>query len=106
MGVPLTRSIQIGLRGNTEALLDPNVVVKITDVTSDFRNALEALKQGNSDQAETLLWPDGRIERLMEVPNPIRENLGMAHNIAEKIECDCCSSHGVQIGSADMYQNV
>lgn len=80
---PLTRSIQIGLRGKAvKTLLDPNVVLRITDVTADFCKALSALKEGNVDQARRSLWPDGQTERPLEIPKPIRENLSMT----------CCES--------------
>lgn len=71
------RSIQIGLRGKAvEMLLDPEAVVRITDVTEDFRGALEALRLGDLDRARALLWPSGG-EEVMEVSTDIREVLGM-----------------------------
>jgi hypothetical protein len=84
--VPSVRSIQIGLRGPAvKALLDPSVVVRITDVTPDFRNALEALQSGDLELAQTKLFPDVRNESLMEPPEPaIRENLGMKSVIGDR----------------------
>merc|ERR1712232_710069 len=76
--VPSVRSIQIGLRGSAaKALLDPSVVVRITDVTQDFRNALEALQSGDLEIAQSMLFPDGRTESLMDPSEEVRESLGM-----------------------------
>jgi hypothetical protein len=80
--LPLKRSIQIGLRGNVaKALLDPGVVLGITDVTEDFRAALKALQRNDIHAATTLLWPcsssSNQTERLLEVSEQIRERLGM-----------------------------
>ncbi|CAB9531666.1 expressed unknown protein [Seminavis robusta] len=72
------RSIQIGLRGaGVEALLDPKLVLKITDVTQDFRNALAALQAGDLEMAKDALWPTHEKEQLMEVPQYLRQLLRM-----------------------------
>lgn len=72
------RSIQIGLRGTSvEALLDPELVVKITDVTPDFRNALSALQNGNVEEANSALWPDGITEENVHLPLEVMKVLGM-----------------------------
>mmetsp|Transcript_16942 Transcript_16942/g.48957 ORF Transcript_16942/g.48957 Transcript_16942/m.48957 type:complete len:165 (+) Transcript_16942:351-845(+) len=73
------RSIQIGLRGSAveDFLLDPNAVRRIADVTDDFRRALEDLKRGDSNRAEEILLPGEERVEVLEVPDHIREVLGM-----------------------------
>jgi len=83
--VPAVRSIQIGLRGDAvKALLDPSVVMRITDVTEDFRNALAALRSGDLTTAQRMLFPDGREESLMDPPHAhaVCERLGMEKTVA------------------------
>jgi hypothetical protein len=60
------RSIQIGLRGTAVGvLLDPTFVLQVSDVTQDFRNALEALQRLDLQEAEAALLPsNGRTESL------------------------------------------
>merc|ERR1712113_307661 len=67
--LPDVRSIQIGLRGKgVQALLDPCFVLKITDVTQDFRNALSILEQCSkiSSSGEGAGQQDEQIARLEE----------------------------------------
>jgi len=72
------RSIQIGLRPPAnECLLDKSVVKCITDVTQDFRNALNCLQQGRVEEAATFLWPDGQEETIVTVPSAIETRLEM-----------------------------
>lgn len=73
------RSIQIGLRPPAnECLLDPAFVTRITDVTQDFRSALNAIEEGRSmEEVEALLWPNEQTERAMTVPPHVEANLGM-----------------------------
>jgi len=79
--IPSVKSIQIGLRGSAvDALLDPEVVLRIRDVTQDFTNALKALQEEEEEDAETanaLLWPEEK-EQEMYVPLTIQEHLGMS----------------------------
>merc|ERR1712129_681374 len=75
------RSIQIGLKGHAvaeESYLNPEFVLQITDVTSAFRQAHQALTSSPPDvQAATaLLWP-GRREEPMFVPYRLRDVLSM-----------------------------
>jgi len=73
------RSIQIGLRGaSVEALLDPEFVLKITDVTESFRRAHQALTASPPDveTATAELWPE-RQEVAMLVPLELRKVLAM-----------------------------
>eukprot|EP00929_Paragymnodinium_shiwhaense_P042337 TRINITY_DN21923_c0_g1_i1.p1 TRINITY_DN21923_c0_g1~~TRINITY_DN21923_c0_g1_i1.p1 ORF type:complete len:302 (-),score=25.93 TRINITY_DN21923_c0_g1_i1:311-1216(-) len=72
------RSLQIGLRGEAvEMLLDPTVVVRISDMTSRFRDAVALLRAGATDEdAAAALWRDG-AETLMDVPDPLRQVLQM-----------------------------
>ena len=81
------RSIQIGLRGTSvEALLDPELVLKITDVTPDFRNALSALQNGNVEEANSALWPDGITEETVHLPLKLMKVLGMPSKETDEIE--------------------
>lgn len=76
------RSIQIGLRGaGSQMLGDPDFVLRITDVTEDFRKAHAALSAETPDlaAAEAALWPEQKEER-MEVPPELREVLKMDAN--------------------------
>ena len=74
---PNVRSIQIGLRGKAvQMLLDPNFVLKITDVTPQFRSAAAALKAGDTRTAAEALWPRAQ-ERLMSVPAALAKVLKM-----------------------------
>jgi len=74
----LVRSIQIGLRGAAvEALLDDNMVRQITDVTQDFRETLKALQNEDVRQATEAMWPEGQLERVMNVPDDLRNILQM-----------------------------
>lgn len=77
--IPSVKSIQIGLRGSAvEALLDPEVVLRISDVTQDFTSALKALQEhDNVETANALLWPEEKEEE-MEVPLTIQEHLGIS----------------------------
>mmetsp|Transcript_38146 Transcript_38146/g.56025 ORF Transcript_38146/g.56025 Transcript_38146/m.56025 type:complete len:259 (-) Transcript_38146:41-817(-) len=78
--VPSMRSIQIGLRNSAvDLLLDEKFVLRITDVTQDFRNALKALKAGDMEAAESCLFPDCNLgkECVMDVPCEIRKILCM-----------------------------
>mmetsp|Transcript_49435 Transcript_49435/g.92694 ORF Transcript_49435/g.92694 Transcript_49435/m.92694 type:complete len:273 (-) Transcript_49435:58-876(-) len=73
------RSIQIGLRGKAvEMLLDPSFVLRITDVTSDFQRAHEALSASPPDNAAAVaaLWPERQEERVL-VPLELRKLLHM-----------------------------
>ena len=71
--MPGIRSIQIRLRyPANECLLDPKMVVRITDVTQDFRAALKAIQEGRSlNEVESLLWPGGQVEKVLSVPHHI-----------------------------------
>lgn len=73
------RSIQIGLKPPANhCLLDPETVIRITDVTRDFQSALVAMKQGQDiDQVKALLWPDEQAERVLIVPAAVEKNLRM-----------------------------
>ena len=72
------RSIQIGLRGSAvEALLDPNFVLRITDVTQHFREAFEAIQQCNLEQAAEALWPGNEKESKMEISDALQRVLKM-----------------------------
>lgn len=78
-GVQQMRSIQIGLRGKgVECLLDPDFVLRITDVTEDFRRAHAALTASppNTAAAAAALWPDRQEERML-VPAELRDLLQM-----------------------------
>eukprot|EP00326_Haptolina_ericina_P033497 CAMPEP_0181251608 /NCGR_PEP_ID=MMETSP1096-20121128/46981_1 /TAXON_ID=156174 ORGANISM="Chrysochromulina ericina, Strain CCMP281" /NCGR_SAMPLE_ID=MMETSP1096 /ASSEMBLY_ACC=CAM_ASM_000453 /LENGTH=331 /DNA_ID=CAMNT_0023349229 /DNA_START=6 /DNA_END=1001 /DNA_ORIENTATION=- len=76
------RSIQIGLRGDAVLmLLDPSFVVRITDVTSHFRQAAALLGAGDVDGAAEALWPSP--ERPMVVPAGLRDALDMAKQAAD-----------------------
>lgn len=78
-GLSNVRSIQIGLRGPAVTkLLDPAFVLRISDVTSDFREAAAALSANEIDAARAALWRHG-TERVMEVDAVLREVLGMDH---------------------------
>mmetsp|Transcript_25788 Transcript_25788/g.29485 ORF Transcript_25788/g.29485 Transcript_25788/m.29485 type:complete len:259 (+) Transcript_25788:38-814(+) len=80
--VPSLRSIQIGLRGSAveEILLDTNSIVKITDVTEDFRDALIAIKDGDEEKAKLILWHEEEDrEKVMEMPDPIVNILGITN---------------------------
>lgn len=84
--MPRVRSIQIGLRGQAvQILLDPKFVRRITDVTSMFVKAAEALEASppDLDAAAVSLWPD-RVEEEMAVPHELRVVLGM--------DCDSSSA--------------
>ena len=71
------RSIQIGLRGHWVAmLLDPSFVIRISDVTQDFRQAAILLRANDKDAAAETLWRNGP-ERPMKIPEEIRVVLGM-----------------------------
>eukprot|EP00977_Amphora_coffeiformis_P027404 scaffold34609_cov146-Amphora_coffeaeformis.AAC.11 len=76
---PDVRSIQIGLRPPAnECLLDAQVVKGITDVTQDFRHAVQALVVGRVEDAAALLWPDeNQQETLLDIPSRIQEHLNM-----------------------------
>lgn len=79
------RSIQIGLKGAAiarETFLDPEFVLRITDVTASFKQAHQALTASPPDiQAATAaLWPERRPpqqEEHMLVPHRLREALHM-----------------------------
>lgn len=73
------RSIQIGLRDTgSMKLLDPEFVLRITDVTLAFAKAHEHLSASppDVDAACAALWPDRREERML-VPFELRERLQM-----------------------------
>mmetsp|Transcript_46700 Transcript_46700/g.111065 ORF Transcript_46700/g.111065 Transcript_46700/m.111065 type:complete len:269 (+) Transcript_46700:47-853(+) len=79
-GITSMRSIQIGLRGDAvQALLDPEVVTSITDVTESFRTAGQALQATPPDleAAAAALWPEGMDESELEIPAALREVLQM-----------------------------
>ena len=82
----MARSIQIGLRPPANhCLLDPETVMRITDVTQDFRSALVAMEQGKDlNQVKALLWPGEQAERVLTVPAVIEENLRMTR--PQKVE--------------------
>eukprot|EP00440_Ansanella_granifera_P021127 gb/GFBE01022940.1/.p1 GENE.gb/GFBE01022940.1/~~gb/GFBE01022940.1/.p1 ORF type:complete len:244 (+),score=54.22 gb/GFBE01022940.1/:1-732(+) len=72
------RSIQIGLRGKAvETLLDPSFLIKITDVTEDFRAAYRALTASppNLDAARAALWPCPEAQ--LPVPGELKRVLQM-----------------------------
>jgi len=87
--LPDVRSIQIGLRGDAvQALLDPTCVLKISDVTEDFRNAVSILQAGECDAssetgdnllvtARNALWPKGECENVMKCSGELSEILEM-----------------------------
>mmetsp|Transcript_2583 Transcript_2583/g.4024 ORF Transcript_2583/g.4024 Transcript_2583/m.4024 type:complete len:284 (-) Transcript_2583:1992-2843(-) len=90
--LPDVRSIQIGLRGDgVQALLDPTFVLKISDVTEDFRNAVSVLLAGECDgssetgdqeshllvAARNALWPKGECETVMKCSDELSEILEM-----------------------------
>merc|ERR1712139_41386 len=75
------RSIQIGLRGGEiadETFLDPEFVLRITDVTESFKQAHRLLTATPPDVrgAAEALWPDQQ-ECHMLVPLRLREVLNM-----------------------------
>lgn len=71
------KSIQIGLRGNAvQELLDPEVVLRISDVTDRFREAHTMLDEGNVRAAAAALWPTD-VETAIEVPGELRSVLSM-----------------------------
>merc|ERR1712032_70764 len=75
------RSIQIGLRGGQvakETPLNPEFVLKITDVTTSFIQAYQDLTASppNIQAATAALWPD-RQEEHMIVPHKLRDVLHM-----------------------------
>jgi hypothetical protein len=74
------RSIQIGLRNDAvKLLMDPAVVLKITDVTDRFAACGAALAAGDGELAALSLWPDTRsAERpLADVPKTVQATLKM-----------------------------
>jgi len=82
--VRFMRSIQIGIKGRAVAertFLDPEFVLKISDVTESFRRAHAALTASPPDvgAAAALLWP-GQQERRMLVPLKLREVLNMHYD--------------------------
>ena len=55
--LPGMRSIQIGLRGSAvEMLLDPNFVLKISDVTEDFQAFTQHVKMPRTGFKEDSQW--------------------------------------------------
>mmetsp|Transcript_31589 Transcript_31589/g.80433 ORF Transcript_31589/g.80433 Transcript_31589/m.80433 type:complete len:297 (-) Transcript_31589:54-944(-) len=75
--MPAVRSIQIGLKGLAAAtLLDPTFVLRISDVTEEFRSAAALLRAGDVPAAEAALWP-GAKERAVAVPADVRRILDM-----------------------------
>lgn len=81
--LPDVRSIQIGLRGEAvQQLLDPAFVLRISDVTSDFREAAVRLAAGDSRGAAEALWPE-QPERPVAVPAALRQVLAMDLSAAE-----------------------
>lgn len=80
---PGIRSIQIGLRGAAvQLLLSPEFVVRISDVTTDFRAAADALADGDVDRATKSLWRHRRESRV-DVPPELRVALRMDDTEAE-----------------------
>ena len=76
-GTTSVRSIQIGLRGDgVQALLDPAFVLRISDVTSSFRQAGALLAAGDESGARAALWPE-TPEAPMVVPVDLRAVLKM-----------------------------
>mmetsp|Transcript_56365 Transcript_56365/g.119951 ORF Transcript_56365/g.119951 Transcript_56365/m.119951 type:complete len:237 (-) Transcript_56365:308-1018(-) len=76
-GVRAVRSIQIGLRkSSVEVLLDPAFVLQITDVTAQFRQAVQSLERGDLEAAREALFSAGE-ERPLEVSDELREILRM-----------------------------
>jgi len=77
-GLTNVRSIQIGLRGPSVAmLLDPTFVLRIRDVTCNFREAAAALTSAKDVHgASTALWRH-RVERPMQLPPALRQILCM-----------------------------
>ena len=76
-GTTNVRSIQIGLRGDAvQALLDPAFVLRISDVTSSFRQASALLAAGDESGARAALWPE-TPEAPMVVPVDLRAVLKM-----------------------------
>eukprot|EP01046_Picozoa_sp_COSAG06_P044433 COSAG06_NODE_5985_length_3167_cov_2.473924_2_plen_650_part_00 len=70
-GTSDVRSIQIGMRGRSVAmLLDPTFVRRITDVTQQFQEAGAALEAGDQEQAARALWGEKR-----EQPWPVEPKL-------------------------------
>jgi len=77
------RSIQIGLRGTAvQKLLDPTLVLEITDETRRFKKAAAALEAGNAEEASAALWPSQR-ESLLPVSPQLMSVLGMYEQQAE-----------------------
>lgn len=83
----LVRSIQVGIRAKAEVhpLLDPELVLKITDVTPAFVQACEALEAGRVDEAADALWPS-RAEEEMCIPPELREVLQMDISPSEEVK--------------------
>ena len=66
-----------GLRGDAvQALLDPAFVLRISDVTSSFRQAGALLAAGDESGARAALWPE-TPEAPMVVPGDLRAVLKM-----------------------------
>jgi hypothetical protein len=74
------RSIQIGLRNEAvKLLMDPAIVLKITDVTDRFAACGAALAAGDGGLAALSLWPDSRSAEypLTDVPETVQATLKM-----------------------------
>uniref|UniRef100_A0A7S0JBX1 Uncharacterized protein n=1 Tax=Calcidiscus leptoporus TaxID=127549 RepID=A0A7S0JBX1_9EUKA len=77
-GLAKVRSIQIGLRGAAvQLLLDPAFVLRISDVTPNFRQAAALLAAGDASSASKALWPQ-QPELPMQLPVALHSMLGMA----------------------------
>lgn len=74
---PETRSLQVGLRGEAWLLFfnEPGaVVLRITDVTANFRAAHDALSRGDLEMAKEAIWPRPELrERKYEPSDELRK---------------------------------
>ena len=76
-GLSRVRSIQIGFRDSAvKMLLDPSFVLRITDVTNDFRQAANLLNNNDIEGASKILWKNGP-EKPMKISEELKEVLGM-----------------------------
>ena len=69
------RSLQVGLRGAAwarffHAPAGEGCVLRITDVTADFRGAHAELKAGDLAKAEAKLWPEPQLRESRFITSP------------------------------------